>query len=108
MASTGMPQWMQSIFIFILLAVTIYLMIKQTKEVKELQERIQRKVKRITVIECVDGSKKERPYREGDYIGLKIEGGECGENVGYITAIYGVEPQPSQGKGKSDQGKATP
>jgi hypothetical protein len=96
---------MQSLFIFILLAVTIYLMIKQTKEVKELQERMNRKVKRITVIECRDGSKKERNYKEGDYIGLKVTE-ECGEAGGFITAIYGVEPQP-QGK-KGGQAKPTP
>jgi len=99
------PEWMQSLILLILLAAAVYMMLKQAKEMKEMQEKLKRKSQVFTVIECIgDGkvTRKKRPYRDGDYVGKPVD--ECDTSKGYITLIYSEAPE-EEGKGK--KGKTT-
>ncbi len=90
MPETLYPDWLQSIIVFILLGVVIYMIMRQARELREMQERLQRKVKRYTIIDC-NGKEHKREYKEGDYIGAIAD---CPENQkGYIKAIYAEEPE---------------
>ncbi|MEB3766009.1 MAG: hypothetical protein GSR77_07610 [Desulfurococcales archaeon] len=97
MADTLYPDWLQSIIVFILLGVVIYMLMRQARELREMQERLQRKVKRYTIIDC-NGKDYTREYKEGDYVGAQAD---CPENQkGYIKAIYAEEPEDKNKKKK--------
>jgi len=94
------PEWMQSLILLILLAAAVYMMLKQAKEMKEMQEKLKRKSQVFTVIECIgDGkvTRKKRPYRDGDYVGKPVD--ECDTSKGYITLIYSEAPE-EEGAGR--------
>ncbi len=89
------PGWLQSVGIIFAIFFAVYLMLKQAKELEEMQKRARRRVKRITVVECPSG-KTERPYKMGDYVGKKVE---CGDSAyGFIVAIYAVDESKEKGK----------
>lgn len=95
--------WIQPLLLMIALGVVIMMTLKQARELKKLQEGASAKEKVLTLIECGGGQKREREFREGDYIGKRVN--ECGEGEGLIVGIYAVkEEQRKQSKGK--QGKA--
>lgn len=94
-------QIIQILGIILAVGAAIYLMARQAKQIEEMQKRLQRKVKRVTIIQCAEGAKK-RDFKEGDYVGLRVEcPGEEGE--GYIISIYAEEE--GQEKSKKAGGK---
>ena len=91
----AVPGWLQSIAIILALGLTIYLVLRQAREVEELQRRLHRKVKRVTVVEC-GGSRLERGFQEGDYVGKAVE---CsGGSTGRIIGIYAFDPEEERAR----------
>ncbi len=76
---------LQAIAVILASGLAVYLMVKQAKEMEEMQKRLNTSVRRVTVLSLPDGKKIERPYRDGDYVGKKVET-EQGE--AYIIGIY--------------------
>ncbi len=95
--ANGDVSWIQPILILITLGIVIMLTLRQASELKRLQESANIRPKIITVIDC-GGERKERDFKEGDYVGLVIP--ECGgEKKGLIVGIYAVEQRPLAKKG---------
>ncbi|MCE4619196.1 MAG: hypothetical protein F7C37_07140 [Desulfurococcales archaeon] len=87
MATSLFPEWMQSILLLIFIGLAIALALQQTKELKKLQMPTRKKV--YTIVRC--GEKEtRRDYKEGDYVGKKVE---CQDGVGLITKIYAIYPK---------------
>ncbi|MCE4621935.1 MAG: hypothetical protein F7B19_01300 [Desulfurococcales archaeon] len=85
---TGLfPEWMQSILLLIFIGLAIALALQQTKELKRLQMPSKKRV--YSIVKCGD-KETQREFREGDYIGKKVE---CGEQEGLITKIYAIYPK---------------
>jgi len=78
---------MQSILLLIFIGLAIALALQQTKELKKLQMPTKKKV--YTIVKCGE-KESRREYREGDYIGKKVE---CQEGEGLITKIYAIYPK---------------
>ncbi len=98
-------QIIQVLGILLAAGAAIYLMARQAKQIEEMQKRLQRKVKRVTIIQCAEGTRK-RDFKEGDYVGLKVNcPGEEGE--GYIIAIYAEEEDQEKGKKVESRPPAT-
>ena len=76
---------LQAVAIIVASGLAIYLMVKQAREMEEMQKRLNTSVKRVTVLGLPDGKRVERPYQEGDYVGKRVET-EQGE--AYIIGIY--------------------
>ena len=92
-----LPAWIQSIAVILAVAATIYLVIRQAKELEDIQRRLQRRVRRVTIVEC-GGKRSERPYRQGDYVGAAVE---CQDgSTGRITGIYTVDEERERLKKK--------
>ncbi|MCE4602970.1 MAG: hypothetical protein F7B18_07295 [Desulfurococcales archaeon] len=82
--------WIQPLLLMIALGTVIMLTLKQARELKKLQEASNSKEKIITLIDC-NGEKKERDFKEGDYIGKRVE--ECSDGDGIIIGIYAVKEE---------------
>jgi LPXTG-motif cell wall-anchored protein len=92
-----MPTWFQILGIILASILAFYLMFKQAKEVEEMQKRIHSRVKRVTIIQCGDSKRIERPFKEGDFVGKEVE---CDTTRGVITGIY-AEVEEAKRKSKA-------
>ncbi len=89
-------EWIQPILILVTLGIVIMLTLRQASELRRLQESANIRPKIITVIDC-NGERRERDFREGDYVGLTTP--ECsGGSEGIIIGIYAIEQTPLKKK----------
>ncbi len=93
--------WIQPLLLMIALGTVIMLTLKQARDLKKLQEGTGSKEKIITLIDCGEG-RKERDFKEGDYIGKQVD--ECLNGV--IVGIYAVKEE--KGKTKAKPRRAAP
>ena len=92
MPNTLFPEWFQSILLLVFLGLAIAIALQQARELKKIQVAGQKKV--YTVLQCGD-KEYTREYKEGDYVGGRVE---CNEGEGVITKIYAIYPQNEKGK----------
>ncbi|MEB3779400.1 MAG: hypothetical protein GSR85_04125 [Desulfurococcales archaeon] len=92
----GNLEWIQPILILVTLGIVIMLTLRQASELRKLQESANIRPKIITVIDC-NGERRERDFKEGDYVGLSTS--ECsGGSEGVIVGIYAIEQAPPKKK----------
>lgn len=87
--------WLQALAIILASLLAVYFMIKQAREVEEMQKRLAAPVRRYTIIQCPSGEKKERPYRQGDYVGKQDQCPNTDE-TGRIIGIYAEKEEPEK------------
>ena len=105
MVDGGSLEWLQPLLLIVMLMAIIALTLRQASELRRMQEQASRKTKTLTIINCGESGRVERAFKEGDYVGKRVD--ECKEGEGLIEAIYAVEekPAPRQGPAAGSQGQ---
>jgi hypothetical protein len=87
-------EWLQPLLFLLIIGSAILLILKQTRDLKMMEERAKTKKVYYTVIECGEKTVR-REFREGDFVGKRTS--ECNEgSEGLIVSIYVEEQQPEK------------
>jgi hypothetical protein len=101
----GLLEWLQPLLFLVLVGFTVFLVVKQSRDLRRLEEKASSRKRYVTVIDC-GGSRVEREFREGDHVGARVP--ECGGREGVIAAIYVEEVKGgSRGEVKSPGGSGS-
>jgi hypothetical protein len=83
-------EWLQPLLLMLLIGVLLLLLLRQTMELSRMREAV--RITRVLTLVACDDKVEQRPFKEGDYVGLIV--GECGEGKqARIIGIY-VEEVP--------------
>ena len=84
-------EWLQPLLFLLIIGTAILIILKQTRDLKMMEQRARTKKVYYTLVECGDKTVK-REFREGDFVGKTTN--ECeGGMEGFIVSIYVEEQQ---------------
>ncbi len=84
-------EWIQPLLFLLIIGAAILIILKQTRDLKMMEQRARTKKVYYTLVECGDKTVK-REFREGDFVGKTTN--ECeGGGEGFIVSIYVEEQQ---------------